>query len=1054
MVELRALGTAEIRTELTTITPSQEIVFAAALFILLEGRQKVSRTRLASILWPHATELVAAHRLRQTLFQLKKLGFAVNADRHAVRELQQAVRIDLNEVRSPSHGLIGKLPHLEVLPGYTPSFSSAFRDWVECRREEYHVLLSRLLVAEMGTARAKGDWDMCDRIAAQCLALDPLNESAVLAKAEATAMRGAKSRALELLDRYAADLGSADPNLRVPAAILRRRISEKVPEPSSIPVRDCHFIGRETEMQQLTTNLLRARDGTGGGLLITGEAGIGKSRLASELMQFAILEGLATVKTSCRRSDVDRPLSVIVDLVPQLTGMRGALGCSQGTLGTLRRLTDFDGRDCSPTALDEVVSSQAKVQAAVIDLIDAIVDEQPLLITIEDVQWLDGASTGILQKLLAWARNKTFLFVATQRIDASAPESSLSSDHLATISLGPLTPVHSEALLSELFGRHSEVVAPGIIEQLLALGEGNPFYIQELGSHWLSSGSQAGFPPSLTTLVNHRIDHLSPEAIQVLQACAVLGVNASIERVEAALEYKSHSLLSAIQELSIAGMLRTDANVEAGTSDMLTVRHDLLSTAAITRLAEAPLAFLHRRAGVVLERETLNGSGRTSVLWACAFHWRNAGDKERAFRAALSCADHLLDVGLPHDAAPAFEKALGYCVTDEQRLLVFSRLAIALQMNGQWDRSREALRISRQLQKNGAPEASVHDDLELALYEASWRVSLENAGLLDELRECTRSREAHVRHRVTCGLLGMKVAAGLSRVDILEELFVVMSPMLGDRSVPAALRFEAEMIYQCACGDISEGVKAAETLRGVLHDEKNHVIRSRALGNIGIALRLAGRSDEAKSIFNNVFEHARSHGLVSRMSFALLSLCRVNIAGGQIAQAREAFEKLEKLVDGDQDLHGRADRLYMHARLAFEEGKIETAWERHTALATTVSADQSANRRTAVLGLGIRIAMKRDVDPQTLQTMVEELEADHLRNRATGWQDFETLALVLGLRQIRRAEQARALLEDYVFIYRRERSAIPEELTQQLLELGGHYAVSATRRIEPLSGVL
>jgi DNA-binding SARP family transcriptional activator len=81
MIELRSLGTAEIDTGTSTLTPSQEIVFGAALYLILERGNHISRKHLASLLWPAVPEKARAHRLRQTILQLKKLGLTVKADR-------------------------------------------------------------------------------------------------------------------------------------------------------------------------------------------------------------------------------------------------------------------------------------------------------------------------------------------------------------------------------------------------------------------------------------------------------------------------------------------------------------------------------------------------------------------------------------------------------------------------------------------------------------------------------------------------------------------------------------------------------------------------------------------------------------------------------------------------------------------------------------------------------------------------------------------------------------------------------------------------------------
>ena len=93
MIVLRALGTAEIETDVARLTPSQEIVFAAALYLVVESGQRVSRARLASLIWPGAAKKPRAHRLRQTILQLKKLGFPLQVDRDTVHLRKSDVRM-------------------------------------------------------------------------------------------------------------------------------------------------------------------------------------------------------------------------------------------------------------------------------------------------------------------------------------------------------------------------------------------------------------------------------------------------------------------------------------------------------------------------------------------------------------------------------------------------------------------------------------------------------------------------------------------------------------------------------------------------------------------------------------------------------------------------------------------------------------------------------------------------------------------------------------------------------------------------------------------------
>src|SRR5436190_1285537 len=145
MIELRALGTAEIQTGLATLTPSQEIVFAAALYLIIERGRSPSRSKVASLLWPRAAERTRAHRLRQTILQLKKLGIVIHADRTKLCLPEDTAWCDFDEISANATAVLDER-FVEFLPGYSPRCSDAFRDWVDSKRGEVHTLISRRLV--------------------------------------------------------------------------------------------------------------------------------------------------------------------------------------------------------------------------------------------------------------------------------------------------------------------------------------------------------------------------------------------------------------------------------------------------------------------------------------------------------------------------------------------------------------------------------------------------------------------------------------------------------------------------------------------------------------------------------------------------------------------------------------------------------------------------------------------------------------------------------------------------------------------------------------------
>src|SRR6202022_2534610 len=217
MIVLRALRGGENDTGVTTLTPSQEIVFAAALYLILERGKRGSRMRLASLLWARVAEKARAHRLRQTILQLKKLGIMVRADRDNLQLSESDARSDIEDLAGADLGPVLRKDSLELLTGYSPLLFEALRDWVESKRSEANAPATKMLVRELERSRLQADWPSVESTAAKCLSLDAYNETAVLAQAEAAAMRGGKRKPVSILDRFLAHVGGIQNDLKLPS---------------------------------------------------------------------------------------------------------------------------------------------------------------------------------------------------------------------------------------------------------------------------------------------------------------------------------------------------------------------------------------------------------------------------------------------------------------------------------------------------------------------------------------------------------------------------------------------------------------------------------------------------------------------------------------------------------------------------------------------------------------------------------------------------------------------------------------------------------------------
>lgn len=1032
MLELRALGYAEIVTDVTTLTPSREIIFGSALYLLLERDRRISRTGLAELLWPSIDVSARGHRLRQTLLQLKKLGFPVEANREWIQLSATQATIDfesgrLKEFVANSNGGV-----LEFLPGYSPRFSESFRDWLDTKRTHINSCSARTLIVLMNHARSGGNWTVVEKLARSSLQLDPLNETAVLALAEASAMRGQKREAVLMLDNYLAELGG-NSDIRLPTTLLRKRIVDFPFRPSSTSVGDPAFVSREPEMERLTRRLADAKKGAGGASLLTGDPGIGKSRLAAEVAKFATFQGFRTQTVTCQRSSADRPLSVLVDLVPALRELPGAIGCSQETLLALRRLTEFDARGAELAVAP--VESQAVHRAlrhAFLDLLDAVTEEVPLLLVFEDLQWIDRTSAEILAEMMVFASRKRLLFLLNSRkSETELMKMLLMCSGTEVIELNALPDSAAGVLLNSII---TELGAPPAnqVRRILEAGEGNPFFLQELAKHWLESDGTVDAPPSVSTVLSDRLSRLSPVSLHVLQACAVLGHTSTVERVEGVLEYSSHQLLGAVQELSRAGMLNSFSDSATHTSSALRTRHDLLAGAVMDSLSGAARSFLHRRAGVVLEKELSGERVSTALLWACAFHWHNAGNRDRALSVVRSYSEHLLEVGLPEDASQALDRALEYCRTDEQRLSVMARQVDALQVAGKWQLAKEVLLSCRQLRAKTTSIADQHDAFEIMLFDASYRSSLNVRTLLTEATGCVARVEAATEHRLQAAVIALKVASDFDP-KVMDTVYRQVEPLLATTATNDVTRIELEMVYHSIRGDGARGLAAARILVDKARRSHDPFRLVRALANASNSCRINGTHEDAEQYLYETIDISLKHHLLERAAVSMHTLAKLRLASGDVGLARDILEERKTIVTPSENLVTTADQHVIEARVALAEGNPALAAEEFSKVQTD-SFGYSPSRRGAYLALEIQIRRSQDCDVLALRPLAFELEKLHTTLWGVGLQDFEAEALFLGLQATGEEPRALSLLREYLNKHRRERQPPPLCLTALLAD--------------------
>lgn len=914
MMFVYTLGTALIDAGDVHIAPNAGRKFALLLHLSAEAGRRVSRTTLNELMFPDQPHKNARHSLRELVYECRQLGVRIESDAdglqlaaedsqtdHAV--VIDADRLDLSQLKAITGGF---------LPGYAPEHSEAFSEWLDGYRARTTFDLSKAVLREVTRARTVGDWTTTEQAARACLAVAPLNEEATLALAEMLAIGGAKSQAVKLLDRYLNEIGETSRELRLPAMVLKRRISEHRPE--AYVSRDISpFVGRDSEMRVLREHLERARGGSNECVAVIGDAGIGKSRLVKEFSTAATLDGAAVAATTSLPHDVHRPFGAFSDLLPRLLAMRGALGCLPESMRALERLTKapvVDTGSFADTVRDSDALCDSLIQA-ILDLVDAIAGEQLLVLAVEDVHWLDAMSLRVLGYLLSPHRTRRLLVLVTSRRHTPIGEISRYADSVRLLEIKGLA---SEAIgrLAAAFSTQTEI--PLDAEMTVWLEDtstGNPLFLESLLAYYARTRERFAISPTLSNLLSRRVELLSAHAATTLQVCALLGKYATLDTLMAALQLSRSDLIRAVGELESARLLKSDeGNIRPA--------HALIADVAQGRLSPIERRLAHQCVALALET-LLTPSRSVDVVWECAEHWVAAHDATRALDALRRCATQALEIGRPGEAAQVLARALKLDVNAKDRQLIGRQMVLAADAAG------ETSLVFQGYEALGKREAmrDEHDELEFAHFRASLR-SFNAAGCREEeLLKCVLSADASADHRVAAALSIAKYA-DIQGNRSLAERAVHALPTEVLHAANSAVRLEFLLVRHCVLGEWNDAIRVA---RALVHLAISGESASRAslLSNAAVALVRSGCLSEAENAGQLAFGEATLAGNRRLAHQAAWFLSELFFDGGNDQLAQDWHRHALTSSNDDSQLGDDLSQRLNYLMRALETGDAATA---------------------------------------------------------------------------------------------------------------------------------
>jgi DNA-binding CsgD family transcriptional regulator/tetratricopeptide (TPR) repeat protein len=407
------------------------------------------------------------------------------------------------------------------------------------------------------------------------------------------------------------------------------------------------FIGRRGELGALRAALSRAADGDPAVVLVGGEAGIGKTRLVSELTAACAANGTRVLAGGCVPvGEGSLPYAPVVEVLRALVAelgpdtVRELVGPSWPELA---RLAPGLG---PPQADPDGHGTQSRLFELLLGLLGRLTEQQPILLVVEDLHWADRSTRDLLAFLVRNLRRERLLLVATYRDDE--PGQRLSA-YLAELDRGPVERLELPRLdraetTAQLTGILGAAPAPDLADSVFARSQGNPFFTEELLA--VVRAGSGELPATPRDLLRGRVDALAEPARRVLAAVAVAGRQVPHRLLAATAGLDDEALTEGLRAAVAAQLL-----VRRAGEDGYEVRHALLREVVEADLLPGESARLHAHLAQALTDHPGLADGSPAVAAAeLAAHWDRAGEPARALPARVQA-------GLAADQAHAFPEA-------------------------------------------------------------------------------------------------------------------------------------------------------------------------------------------------------------------------------------------------------------------------------------------------------------------------------------------------------------------------------------------------------------
>ncbi len=688
--------TGEVRTR-----SSRTIALIA--FLALHTDQPQPRSRIASAFWPDSPEQQALTNLRRELHQLRALlgsdeSLVVSPTDLTWRDLGTC-RVDLCEhLRAREHARAAAPTEVDSLLEHGGRALETYRgellpglydDWVLDHRAQLEDEVREVCGLVADAARRAGRWEVAIGATRRRIALAPLEEGAYRDLIRLQAAHGDRAGAVSTYHHCASvleqELGLApDPTTtRLLDELLARGSPPSDPAtrpPPTARTSRTGLVGRREELDRLTTAYDEAGRGGVRTVLVTGEPGVGKTRLVAELAQHAARGGTVVATAHCYGAPGRLPLAPVVEWLGEPGLARNLAELPPVWRVEVERLIPLADASPTPAGARGVVDAWQRHRFFQGLSLALRPGRQALVLVLENLHWCDEETLDLLTFLLGSDPGAPVLVVLTARTrelaDSTAHQAwvrrTRAAARLVEVGLAPLTLADTTALLQRL--------DPGVSSEgaavLHSTTGGFPLHLIEAARRDRDLGRLAQGSPDLTAVLESRFDQLGPDCRHVAQLAAAIGRDFDLELLCEASDLSPDAVVQAVDELWRLRILLERR-------DGYDFSHDLLRSAAYHQIGPPGRWLLHRRVAQALE--LLHGHHPDAIAAQLADQYARAGMTARAREHYHRAAEVAARVFAHAEALHHHRAALALLATlppgtdrDEQELRTLTSMAASL----------------------------------------------------------------------------------------------------------------------------------------------------------------------------------------------------------------------------------------------------------------------------------------------------------------------------------------------------------------------------------------